>query len=123
MKGNGDTFLSVTSVTSVTKVVTLHSVRYTRVLKKLKLGRGAMCPTFETTYLTADRPQSPPSMLPRFLRRGNTLRRLSLAQDHPDRPRARALAAARQLPEHLPALEPGAERAAVLDRKYERACG
>ena len=83
----------------------------------------AIRPTFEITYLTTDRPQSPPSMLPRFLPRGNTLRRLSLAQDHPDRPRARALAAARQLSEHLPALEPGAERAAVLDRKYETACG
>ena len=74
-------------------------------------------------YLPTNQPHGTLHAWDWFLPQGNTLGRLSTAQDRPDRPCPLALTAARQLPEHLPALEPGAERAAVLDRKYERAGG
>ena len=56
-----------------------------------KSGTGAMLGKWDRSYPTTDRPQSPPSMLPRFLPQGNTLVRLSTAQDRPVRPCPHAL--------------------------------
>ena len=100
----------------------LQTVTQVTVLLPSKVGRLPCTPTVLPTYLTADRPERPPSMRPRFLPQGNVHRRLSHAQDHPDRPRARALTAARHRPEHFPAIRAGAHRAAALDKTYERAC-
>ena len=88
-----------------------------------KSGTVAIRPTFLHTYPLTDRPHGTLRARDRFLPQDNTHRRLSLAQDRPDRPRAPTHTAARHFPEHLPAIGRGSCRAAVLDRKYESACG
>ena len=67
-------------------------------------GTMATVPLLSTTYLPTDRPDGTLRACDRFLPQGNTLSRLSTAQDHPDRPCPHALTDERQRPEHFPAI-------------------